>query len=57
MGSDNEAPSLEVFKHSLEAACLAYFRGKYSLRTRGFRVRKLEFKSLPVAGPVTSGNL
>lgn len=22
--------SLEVFKHSLEAACQAYFRGKYS---------------------------
>ena len=27
-------PSLEVFKRSLEAACLAYFRGKYSLRTK-----------------------
>lgn len=28
--------SLEVFKHSLEAACQAYFRGEYSIRTERF---------------------
>lgn len=28
--------SLEVFKHSLEAACQAYFRDKYSIRTKRF---------------------
>ena len=36
MGVIMRPPSLEVFKHSLEAACLAYFRGKYSLRTKRF---------------------
>lgn len=28
--------SLGVFKHSLEAVCQVYFRGKYRIRTKRF---------------------